>query len=717
MAQRKKGKRRLWNYPRRGKGKIMRWFPSWRFVFGSIFLLIATGAGIFTYLYTTTDIPEPGDFALAQSTTVSYADGESSLGSFSEVRRTSVPLETLPDYVPHAVVASEDQRFYENPGIDVIGLARAAINNVTGGARQGGSTLTQQYVERYYVGTTTDIPGKLRELVLALKIDQEQSKDEILENYLNTIYFGRGSYGIEEASQAYFGIPASELSLEQAALLVAVIPSPSAWDPAVNEDKARQRWERVLNRMLQDGWITTDDLRTVTFPETVEPTQLNIYEGPNGYLLQTAREELIASGEFTAEEIDTAGLHIVLTIDEDMQAAAVDAVNLLPDDRPTNNHVGLVSVDPSNGEIKALYGGADYLQRQRNAVTQDRAQAGSTAKPFALVAAMEQGIPLTARYRSDSPMVIGGTEFVNYQGYGLGNISLIQATAQSVNTSFVLLNEEVGPEGTRDVMVRAGIPEDTPGLENNLANVLGPYSPRPIDQVRAFSTFAAQGERTTPHIVREVRDRDGNVIYRGNTLSERVFDSDDMANLTYALQQPVSAGGTAPQISALGRPVAGKTGSSSYYMSAWFAGYIPQLVTVVDMYQVGADGNEEPLTGFGGVELVAGGTFPAQVWLDYMMVVTEGMEIEDFPAPVATSAPPAPAPEPEPTEEESTTEEPTEEETTTEEPTTEPPASDPTSEEPDDPTPSTEQPTSASPSGPSDDPSSDPSGSGETTSP
>ncbi|AZN30287.1 penicillin-binding protein [Flaviflexus salsibiostraticola] len=688
----------LWNYPRRGKGPIRRWLPSWRFILGSILAVIAIGVGAFAYLYATTDVPEPDDFALAQSTDIYYADGETKLGTFADVQRTSVSLTSLPEYVPHAVVASEDQRFYENAGVDIRGTARAAINNLRGLPRQGGSTLTQQYVERYYMGTTTDIAGKLREAVLALKIDQEQSKDEILENYLNTIYFGRGTYGIQEAAQAYFDVDAADLTLDQTALLVAVIPSPSRWDPAVDPDTAAARWERVIRRMTEDGWITPEQAAEARFPQTVEPASQNQFAGPTGHILDEVRRELVRSEAYTEDELDTLGLDIVTTIDADMQQYAVDAVANLPEDRPDNNYVGLVSVDPETGEIRAMFGGDDYLERSRNSATQDRAQAGSTFKPFGLMAGIEADISLREKFDSSSPYQVGDLEFENFQLRGLGEIDLLEATANSVNTVYIKLNEEVGPAATRDVAVRAGLPESTPGLDDTLSNVLGSASPTAKEMAGAYSTFASQGVRTTPHIVREVRNVEGEVTYRGDTSGDRMFDSGDTAQLTYALEQVVSPGGTAAQISQLGRPVAGKTGTSSFLVSAWFAGYVPQLVTVVDMYQIGPNGEEESLTPFGGAYAIQGGGYPAQIWLDFMMEATRDMPVENFPTPqipeptatpIPTVAPTTEAPTEEPTTEEPTeeptTEEPTEEPTTeepTEEPTTEEPAEEPTTEEP-----------------------------------
>ncbi|WP_448073975.1 transglycosylase domain-containing protein [Georgenia yuyongxinii] len=287
-APRKKG---FFDYPRSGKGPIRRWLPSWPVVLGAMLTGVAAVLGVFVFAYATTDVPAPDDFALAESTTVYYADGETPMGSFAEVDRESVPLDTLPPHVSAAVIASEDSGFYENNGVDPKGLVRALWNNVRGLPTQGGSTLTQQYVERYYTGTTTNYLGKFKETILALKIDRSQSKETILENYLNTIYFGRGAYGIEKAAQAYFGKPAAELTISESALIAGIIPSPSRWDPAVDPERAEQRWNRVLDLMVQDDWITQADRDAAVYPTTIDPSSDNTYGGPNGYLLTMVRAE------------------------------------------------------------------------------------------------------------------------------------------------------------------------------------------------------------------------------------------------------------------------------------------------------------------------------------------------------------------------------------------------------------------------------------------
>lgn len=684
-----KPKKKFWNYPRADKGPIHRWLPSWRVVLASIFGVIGLGVAAFAVLYVSVSIPEPDDLAIAQSTRVYYEDGETEMGSFADISRESVQISDLPDYVGHAVISSEDKSFYTNNGIDLRGIGRALVNNVRGGATQGGSTLTQQYVERYYLGTTTSYTGKLKEAIIALKIDREQSKDEILQNYLNTIYFGRGAYGIEMAAQRYFGVSASELDVSQSALLAGIIPAPSAWDPENSPEKAESRWQGVLGNMVSEGYLTQEEADDLEFPETISTELSDDFEGPDGYLLSTAKSELVASGEFTADEINTRGLKIVTTIDEDMQQAAVDAVDSLPEDRPDNNYVTLTSADPRTGAIYAMYAGADYKERERNGVTQDRAQAGSTFKPFALLAHIEQGGTLWDSYQSYSPMSFGTSLTVqNFDGSNRGTIPLTTATAYSVNTVFVQLNQQVGPAATRDVAVRAGIPDgpaedeaaaanETPGLNDDLTNVLGSASPHPINMVTAYSTFANRGVQHDTHIVKEVYDSDGNLVYSGENEGEKVFEQDDIDTLNYALQGTSEPGATAATAGQLGRPVAGKTGTSSGPWSAWYIGYIPQMVTAVDMYQIGEDGGEEVLSPFGS-KVLGGGQYPADVWLAYMQKATEGMEVEEFADLPASAGVPQPdpvevtpeAPDPEPTTEPSV--EPTTEPEPTEEPTTEP---------------------------------------------
>lgn len=683
----KNGKKRFWNYPRRGKGPIRRWLPSWRFMLISVLGVFLLGAGVFLYFYATTEVPDAQDIALAESSTVYFADGETEMGSFAEVNRTIIDAGTLPEHVGQAVVASEDRRFYSNSGIDPIGILRALWNNLRGNPTQGGSTLTQQYVERYYTGQTSGYGDKVREVILALKIDRSQSKEEILGNYLNTIYFGRGAYGIEAASQAYFDKPATELTVSESAMLAGVIPSPSRWDPAVNPEQAEVRWNRTLDYMVDGGFLTQAERDQQELPETVEVEQSNTLGGPNGYLLDMVRTELLERGGLDEADVYGGGLDIVTTIDPRLQELAVAAAESLPDDAPENLKVALVSMDPTTGAIVSLYGGPDFVEEPRNRVTQDVAQGGSTFKPFTLIAALESGIPLEQRYASYSPMDIDGYTVRNFDRVNRGNIDLVEATENSVNTVYVQLNTDVGPENTVDVATRLGLPEDTAGLDAVPSNVLGSASPHPLDMVTAYSTIAAGGERHQSFIVAQVTGPDGEIVYAGAQPGEQVVDEQVIADATYAMTQVVQHG-TGSTASQIGRPAAGKTGSSQDYRSAWFVGFVPQLTTAVALYQPGEDGTEEVLTPFGGANPVAGGTWPTTIWTDYMSEAVKDLPVVDFPE---RSAPATPSYEPtqppsseEPTTEEPTTEEPSEE-PTTEDPTT-PPTTDPTTEPTDEPT-------------------------------
>lgn len=614
-----------WNYPRRGKGPVHRWLPSWRVVLGTVLGLIAVVVGGVGAAYLSIQVPEPEEVALAETTTVYFADGTTPIGTLGEINRTIIDVSELPAYVGEAVVASEDRRFYSNAGVDPQGIARALWNNLRGGKRQGGSTLTQQYVENYLTGRKSGYVDKAKEALLALKVGQTRSKEQILDAYLNTIYFGRGAYGIEAAAQAYFGEKASDLTLSQSAMLAGIIPAPSAWDPAISPEQATKRWNRTLDYMVEEGMITQAERDAQVFPDVIERTQTNRYEGTNGYLLSMAVKELTEGEDapFTSDELNGGGFDVVTTFDADIQAAAVATVEQdLPADHADNLKATLVSIDPSTGGVVALYGGADYLTEGLNRATQAVYQGGSTFKPFALVAALEEGMPLSTVYPSYTAMDVDGYVVNNYDSRDRGDINLVEATKDSVNSVYVQLNRDIsagGQPGEKliETAVEAGLPEGTLGLVPVISNVLGNASPHAIDMATVFATYAAQGVRHETHVVDHVLDKEGGIVYEGPTQGERVFSEKVMADATFAMTK-VASEGTASQVSELGRPVAGKTGSSNDYKSASFAGYIPQLATVVALYQPAEDGSEEPITPFGGYRPVAGGTVPADMWLSYM---------------------------------------------------------------------------------------------------
>lgn len=633
------GRRRIIDYPRRGYRGLHRWLPSWRFVVGSAigFVFLCLGVGVAAYAMT--DVPAPDEFVEAQKSTVLYADG-SPMGTFPGPNRTIVDYESLPEFMGQAVVSAEDRTFFENQGISVTGMARAFLNNLRGGATQGGSTLTQQYVERYYVGqTTTSYVGKAKEALLAIKIAQTETKEQILGRYLNTIYFGRDAYGVEAASQAYFGHPAAQLTVSEAALLAGVIPSPNNWDPAVSPEKAQQRWEYVLDGMVRDGYLTQADRDAQTFPVITEFERNETYGGTTGYLLQYVKRELTATGSITDEMISSGGLTITTTIEPGVQENARIAVQNMRDgglsdgEKPAEAlKVGVVSIDPASGGILSLYGGSDFLVDQIDRASRDRIQGGSTFKPFTLIAALENGIPLTQRYSGVSPQTFGDWEVNNFGGTDFGRIDLVKATEQSVNTVYAQVNLEVGPEKTAEVAGEAGVTSPVTSLPSN---VLGADVVSPLEMASAYATIAAQGVYHKPFMVAQAVYPDGDVAYTGQTQPVQTFDAGVMADTTYAMTQVVEAGSGERYISPLGRPIAGKTGTSSENKSAWFVGFTPQIATAVGLSQVGENGKDQvTITPWGGVDEVTGSTYPAELWASYMGPVFQMprfAEVVDFP--------------------------------------------------------------------------------------
>jgi membrane peptidoglycan carboxypeptidase len=624
----------------------------------------------------------PGELGTVrdEATTVYYSDG-TQLGKFAAQDRTLVTLDELPPSVTQAIIASEDQSFRSHPGINPQAIARAVLNNVTGGAQQGASTLTQQYVENYYVGVReTTLVDEFREAIWALKVTQEQSKDQVLEGYVNTIYLGRGAYGVEAASDAYFGHSAKEMTISESAFLAGIIPNPTYWDPRQGEAaeaQARARWERTLNLMLEQGFITADDRAAAEYPKLVKYTQ-GSGDNQTAYLMEQVANELDTRAGITAEDLTENGYEIHTSIDRKLQAAANETMKL-PDDAGKFTRASLTSIDPQTGEIRAMYGGPNYTNYPTNAAT-FQAQGASTFKPFTLIAALKEGIPLTQRYDSTDGMIIEGWKqspdgpdvpLGNFDNDSFGWIDLAYATAQSVNVVYGQLNKEIGADKTAQAAYDLGIrqPDDNPDtndccvIRSNLANVLGTDYVTNVDLARAYSTIAAQGYRTEPHLVTRVKNGE-ELTYQGPRTREQVFEADVMAAATYALQQVVEEGSGVAAQDLMGpdgvtrRPVAGKTGSSQQTESAWFAGFVPQLTTVVGLYQYDTDQNAyQQVQPFGGYEWMTGGSWPATAWTDYMAKATEGMEIEEFPE-YEPPAPPEPSQSPSPSSSPTVSEEP-----------------------------------------------------------
>ena len=592
------------------------------------------GATLFAFAYFTVSVPDANAFVNSQSTIIQYSNGEE-IGRIGSENRQIVPLAKIPLNVRHAVLAAEDRGFYSNRAFSVTGIVRAVLNNLRGGSLQGGSTITQQYAKTAFLTPERTIQRKIKELVIAIKLENQLSKDQIFENYLNTIYFGRGSYGVQTAAQQYFNRNVDQLTNAQAIVIACILRSPGFYDPSyskANEKRLTDRFDYVVKGMVDAKWLSPEDAAKIKFPTIAPRVTSGSLSGPKGHIIEAVSKELKALG-FTEEQLLVGGLVIKTTIDQKAQTAAVDAVNkLTPAKVPENLHVALVAIRPGTGEVVAMYGGADYLKRQLNDATQAIALGGSTFKPFALIAALEAGIPLTSMWNGDSPQTFDdlGKPYPvsNYGDEGWGQISLLEATKHSVNTVFVPLGQKAGLDKVVDAARRAGIPE-TVAMMPTPSVVLGPASPHVIDVANAYATFAAQGIKSKPYLVTSVIGSNKGVLYEGKPQTEEVFSKEVMADLTYALKGVVN-GGTGAAALALGRPAAGKTGTSQSNASAWFSAYTPQLAASVALFR---DDATQTLNGIGGLTSVTGGTFPARIWTAFMKSALKNEPVMEFPAP------------------------------------------------------------------------------------
>ncbi|MFT8593764.1 MAG: transglycosylase domain-containing protein [Bifidobacterium sp.] len=595
------------------------------------FLGVVAVAGTLAYMYAKTEIPKPESIALAQKTTVYYSDGKTPIGSYAEQNREIVDCSTLPKYVGNAIVSSENRSFYEDSGIDLRGIARAFLNNVTQGTRQGGSTITQQYAERYYLGETTSYSGKLREAILALKIAQTEDKGTVLCNYMNTIYLGRGAYGIEAASKAYFNKDAKNLTLSEAAMLAGIIPSPTNWDPATNAKEAKLRFTRVLKIMREDNRITAKQLKDASMPKTVTPTTQNAYAGPQGYLLRMVKDELIASKAFTESNLDTGGYKIITTIDKAKQDLMFQTAS--PSTKsgtlPSGLEVGGISVNPKTGAIISLYAGDDYLKRELNNASQSTFQVGSTMKVFTLLGAIQDDVSLNTYFNGNSPRTFAsvGKSVANDGGVSYGYINLYTALANSVNTVFMDLNDHVTPAKTASIAKDAGI-QGT--IDSKSAfNTLGVVSLSVLDLARGYSTLANDGAKPSLHIVASVENQAGKAQYKTSTGTTRVFDANDVALLQKAMTGVIQSG-TGSAARSIGKTIAGKSGTANDNTAADFVGFTPSTLTAFGLWYPSASGGAEEVPTFLGY--AHGSGYPAYMFSQYMSQALAGVSDESFPA-------------------------------------------------------------------------------------
>ena len=613
--------------------RILDWFRSHlvTLALATTFLFVV----LFIAAYENTSISVRNSYTASKASVFKYTNN-SEVGRVYREDRVEVPLYRVPLSFQRAILAAEDSEFYSHGGINPIAIVQALFKNATSDTLQGGSTITQQYAKIAYLKPEQKITRKIKEVFVALKVEGTFTKTEILEKYINAVYFGRNAYGVEMAARKYFGVKASALTPSQSIVLAALVRSPANYDPEFkpgNFVRLINRFNGIKKNMVDEGWITEGAARSIAFPNFGTQKVEDINSSNRGHLIAAIKNELSDLG-YTEDVLTVGGYVVQTTLDQNAQRYAESAVeSQRPIDSPKDLHIGLASVRPGTGEVVALYGGKDYLERQLNDATQAIAQAGSTFKVFAVVAALEQGYSLSTVWDGRSPQTFrtssGNYKVSNYGNSSFGPVSLYKATASSINTVFVKLGTKIGPESVVDVARRAGIPDSVQVLPTPSV-VLGVSSPRVIDIASSFSTFAAGGIYSKPHLIKKIYDGDGKLIYEFEGESKRVFSEEVVADLSYALSGVIRNGTASSVLAGFPRPIAGKTGTSQDNASAWFTGYSPDLATAVAFFR---DTPEQRLTGIGGLNSITGGSFPARIWNAYMKRALAEYPISYFPRP------------------------------------------------------------------------------------
>ena len=534
------------------------------------------------------DLPELNSdaFNFAEDSYMYAADGKTMLAKFQLEKRDPVELKDVSEYAVKGTVDTEDVRFYEHNGVDPQGIIRAVLNNLAGGALEGASTITQQLVRNTALSEeATDITfeRKAREAELALEMEKKYSKDEILNMYLNTINYGDGCYGIEAAAQNYFQVSAKDLTLNQAAVLVGIPQSPTAFNPKENPEACLQRRNVVLDRMLTAGDITQEQRDTIaseglelnTAPE--EPSQ-GIYAYP--YFTSFVRDQLMQSDNVygcSYADLFEGGLKIYTTLDVSMQDMAEQACSDQYGRMDEGMDAALVAMDPSNGFVKALVGGWDFYADQWNIATQGGRPTGSSFKAFTLAAAIESGISPQSTIDCSNPVTLPNGQTVNNFGnasYGMRTID--DATAISSNTGYYRLTEKIGVSKLIEMAHRLGVDSE---LSPYPIITLGTENVTPLEMAEAYSSFASGGIHHDYVIITRIEDKSGEVLYENLDEGERVLEEKVAAAVTGVLRgvfekSYATAAGSGPSN---GQPVAGKTGTGVDFRDHWLVGYSPTL--------------------------------------------------------------------------------------------------------------------------------------------
>ncbi|WP_236240158.1 transglycosylase domain-containing protein [Streptomyces sp. CC228A] len=617
-------------------GRIRRLF-TWRKLLGTFLVGALLAMGGLYLVYLMVPVPAANATATLQSNVYRYADG-TLLARKGEYNRSIIGLDKIPDPVEKAFVAAENKTFYTDAGVDVMGTGRAVFNTVTGNGRQGGSTITQQYVKNYYLDQSQTVTRKLKELVIALKVDQRSSKDEILAGYLNTSYFGRGAYGIQAAAQAYYGVDASELTIPQGAYLASLLQAPNQYDwstaTPTGRKLVRERWDYVLDNMVEKQWLDAAERAGLTFPEPQKPKAAPGMEGQTGYLVEAANQELMRAG-VSEEDINAGGWTITLTVDKKRQDELVEAVedqlesklDRKGDEVDATVQAGATSVDPKTGHVVALYGGVGATEHWLSNATRRDYQPASTFKPLVFASALENGsetqdgrrIGVNTVYDGTSRRPVEGSDTPfnpqNEDDRSWGPVTVQQAMNKSINSAFAQMIVDVGPAKVKETALALGM-KDGDGFVERPAMSLGTMGASTWDMAGVYATLDNHGKKVTPTIVKSVEHKD-RTVELPDPVGPQAISRKSADTVTSVLTGVVDAGsGQAANTSAY--DAAGKTGTSENNKAAWFVGYTPELVTAVALFGEDAEkGRQVTLTGTANSGRANGGGFPARIWADY----------------------------------------------------------------------------------------------------
>ncbi|MDD3777070.1 MAG: PBP1A family penicillin-binding protein [Actinomycetota bacterium] len=601
-----------------------------------LFVVIVGG---FIYISSLPSLEELTPSPIAQTSKVYSIDGKLITEFHAEENREIINFDQMSPYIKDAIIAVEDKRYYEHQGVDYVRILGALIADLKAGElAQGGSTITQQYVKNVYFSPEKTWSRKIKEAAIAIQLERHYTKDKVLEMYLNTILFGAGTYGIEKASQLYFGVHASELTVDQAALLAGLARSPENYSPFNNMERAEKRRNLVLSLMYEQEMIDKDQyFEALTAP--IELNETNPYEtgdpspGIAPYFIDYIKQQLYDQ-KFTDYDVFKGGLRIYTTLDLELQQKAEQAVKqVFPED--IGPSYSLICTNPSNGYIHALIGGKDYQKNKFNIATQGKRQPGSVFKVMVLAEALRQHIPMQTTYNPNGPITIELPQSPSWQVDNYGGqkfdreLNIEEATIHSVNVIYAQLMMEVGAENVEALCQEMDIQD----IGSNPAIALGglEVGVTPLDISKAFSTFAAGGIYHPPVSILKITDAQGNALYDYQEQAEQpekqIMEPAYAYKLTQILSKVIKEGtGTGANI---GRPAAGKTGTTSDHRDAWFAGYTPDLVTVVWMGHPESSQSMEPING----RTVVGGSFPADIWNKFMSAALEGLPVRDFAVP------------------------------------------------------------------------------------